>query len=114
MSDTARTSDRQLGTIVYVADSTIHGAGLFAARDIDEGEYIGTFSGPDADSDGTHVLWVYDPDDHENVVGRIGVNLLRYLNHASPCNAFFEGFDLYAEHAIARDEEITIDYGDEE
>jgi hypothetical protein len=113
MSDTVRTSDQQLEVVVYVSTSPIHGMGLFAVRAIDEGEYIGTFFGPEADEDGTHVLWVYDPDDHENAVGRVGVNVLRYLNHALPCNAYFDGFDLYADCLIARDKEITIDYGDD-
>ena len=114
MSDTpVRTTDRELGVVVYVSTSGIHGKGLFAARDIDQGEYIGTFAGPEARRDGSHVLWVYDPEDEENVVGRRGRNLLRYLNHASPCNACFDGFDLYADRAIARHQEITIDYGGE-
>ena len=113
MSATVRTTDQQLGDLVYVSDSAIHGMGLFAARDIDRDEYIGTFSGPEADGDGAHVLWVYDPNDPDNIVGRVGINLLRFLNHATPCNAYFEDFDLYAVRAIARDEEITIDYGDE-
>jgi hypothetical protein len=38
--------------------------------------------------------------------------MLRYLNHASPSNAAFDGFDLYALQAIAHDAEITIDYGE--
>ncbi len=41
-----------------------------------------------------------------------GRNLLRYQNHASPCNAEFDGFDPYARTEISRDDEITIDYGD--
>ena len=88
-------------------------AGLMqmAARDIGDGEYIGTFAGPEARRDGVYVLWVYESEDR--AVGRSGRNLLRYVNHASPCNAEFEGFDLYATCVISRDDEITIDYGGE-
>ena len=52
MSDTVRSTDQQLRDLVYVSDSAIHGMGLFAARDIDRDEYIGTFFGPEADGDG--------------------------------------------------------------
>lgn len=111
MSDRERLTNRQLKTVVYAASSAIHGTGLFAARDIDDGEYIGTFAGPETRRDGVYVLWVYASEDR--VVGRSGRNLLRYVNHASPCNAEFEGFDLYATCVISRDDEITIDYGGE-
>ena len=106
-----RETDEQLGTLVYIAESGIHGRGLFAARRIARDEYIGTFSGPKARRDGMHVLWVYESDDEDSAVGRIGRNMLRFLNHAAGSNAAFDGFDLYATRAIRRDEEITIDYG---
>ena len=109
MSDGKRNSNRELRSVVYAAQSGIHGTGLFASRTIAAGEYIGTFAGPEVRRDGVYVLWVYDG---ESAVGRSGRNLLRYLNHGSPCNAEFDGFDLYARTKIARDAEITIDYGD--
>lgn len=105
-----RLTDAQLGQVVHVADSAIHGKGLFAAREFADGEYIGTFAGPPARRNGTHVLWVYASADDAAPVGRRGRNLLRFLNHASSCNAEFDGFDLYACRAIAVGEEITIDY----
>lgn len=110
MSD-RRESDAQLCAIVYVADSGIHGRGLFAVRRIARDEYIGTFAGPRARRDGTHVLWVYETDDEDSAIGRIGRNMLRFVNHAAGSNAAFDGFDLYATRAIRSDEEITIDYG---
>ncbi len=109
MIDSERLTNRQLKTVVYAATSGIHGTGLFASRDIDEGEYIGTFAGPEARRDGVYVLWVYESEDR--AVGRSGRNVLRYVNHALPCNAKFDGFELYAVCAIDCDEEITIDYG---
>ncbi|MCP3662103.1 MAG: SET domain-containing protein [Gammaproteobacteria bacterium] len=100
----------ELRETVYSAPSTIHGTGLFANRKIPKGEYIGTYHGPKAKRDGTYVLWVFDPDDEENAVGRSGKNLLRYLNHAKPGNAEFDGFDCYARKVIKTDEEITFNY----
>ena len=106
-----RESDAQLEAIVYAADSGIHGRGLFAARRIARADYIGTFAGPRARRNGTHVLWVYETDEEDAAIGRIGRNMLRFLNHAARSNAAFEGFDLYATRTIRCDEEITIDYG---
>jgi hypothetical protein len=110
MSDEKRSSDRRLKTVVYAGNSVIHGTGIFATRDIEEGEYIGTLAGPETHSDGAYVLWVYESDGETKPVGRCGRNLLRYLNHASPNNAQFDGFDLYATRRISCDAEITIDY----
>ena len=111
MTGSLRLSNRQLRGLVYVAESGIHGKGLFAARDIVCGEYIATFHGPQARRDGIYVLWVYASPDDTEPVGRSGRNMLRFVNHARSCNAEFDGFDLYACRAIAPGEEITIDYG---
>ena len=110
MSNSKRIKNNQLKDTVYSGPSTIHGTGLFAKRGISKGEYIGTYHGPDARRNGTYVLWVFEPDDEENAVGRSGRNLLRYLNHADPGNAEFDGFDLYARVAIEIDDEITFNY----
>lgn len=108
-----RTRNSELRDLVYSASSPIHGTGLFAARVVRRGEYIGTYHGPVARRNGTYVLWVFDPDDPTDIYGISGRNLLRYLNHSRPGNARFEGPDLFARRRIARDEEITFDYGDE-
>lgn len=92
----------------YVARSTIHGKGLFAKVEINGGTFMGTYKGPEAKRNGTHVLWVYD--DVGEVVGRRGLNKLRYLNHCDAPNAEFDGFDLYSLKEIQPGEEITIDY----
>lgn len=93
----------------YVDQSAIHGQGLYAAVDINAGDYIGTFKGPPAQRNGSHVLWLIDEDG--NYFGRRGINALRYLNHGKNANAEFYDFDLYATRDIAAGEEITIDYG---
>lgn len=108
-----RTHNSHLKTVVYAGESCIHGKGLFAARRITAGEYIGTFWGPEARRDGTYVLWVFDPENPDQAIGRSGRNMLRFLNHATRPNAAFDGFDLYANRAIAVGSEITIHYGNE-
>lgn len=105
-----RLSDLRLRSVVRVERSAIHGLGLFAARRIVRGEYIGTFNGPRAERDGSHVLWIY-PEDGSEAIGRMGHNCLRFLNHSVEPNAGFEDFDLFALRSIAADEELTIDYG---
>jgi hypothetical protein len=105
-----RTHDGHLTGHVYTAPSTIHGTGVFATRPFAKGEYIATFWGPEARRDGTYVLWVFDHQDATRAVGRRGRNLLRYLNHAQPGNAEFDGFDLYARVRIAAGAEITFNY----
>lgn len=93
--------------IVYIAQSPIHGKGLFANVRIPKGTYIGTYEGPEAKRNGKYVLWVEDED---GLVGRRGMNKLRYLNHCDLPNAEFDGFDLYALKTISAQQEITINY----
>jgi SET domain-containing protein len=108
-----RIKNSELKKLVYSARSGIHGTGLFAAVDIRKGTYIGTYHGPGAKKNGMYVLWVYDEENPDDIIGISGKNLLRYLNHSRPGNAFFEEADLYARRRIRRGEEITFDYGDE-
>ena len=102
-----KAADRRTNRRVYVAESPIHGKGLFAREPIEPGEYIGTYLGPAAKRNGSHVLWV---DAGDEWIGRRGFNRLRYLNHDARPNAEFDGFDLYAVRWIRPDDEITIDY----
>lgn len=102
-----REIDRRTRRLVYVAPSSVHGKGLFARQGLAKGMYIGRYLGPEAQRNGSHVLWIEDGDGWS---GRRGFNRLRYLNHDSRPNAEFDGFDLYARRTIRCDEEITIDY----
>lgn len=98
----------------YVASSAIHGRGLFARRAIRKNEYIGTYEGRATQRNGMHVLWIWN-EERERWEGIDGNNEMRFLNHAAQPNASWWGDELYALKAIARDEEITFDYGwDEE
>ncbi|MEM7405797.1 MAG: SET domain-containing protein-lysine N-methyltransferase [Pseudomonadota bacterium] len=99
----------RLADLVYVDRSPIHGRGLFARVRFRKGQFIGTYSGPIAKRNGKYVLWITEADG--TVYGVRGLNLLRYLNHAKPPNAFFDGVDLYAAKGIRPDDEITFDYG---
>lgn len=94
--------------LTYVASSSIHGKGLFAKTRIKKEIYLGTYKGPEAKRNGSHVLWVYE--DNGKVIGRRGLNKMRYVNHSDKPNAEFDGFDLYSTRRIKPDEEITIDY----
>ncbi|MBT8061582.1 MAG: SET domain-containing protein [Xanthomonadales bacterium] len=96
---------------VYVSDSGIHGLGLFANRDIPEGELIGFYDGEETMDDGTHVLWVEQDDG--SWLGYDGSNEMRYLNHARPANCEMDGQDCYAARDIKRHQELTIDYGED-
>lgn len=113
MSEEKRIKNAELKSVVYSASSKIHGKGVFAARTIKKGEYIGTYHGPKAKRNGTYVLWVYEPDQPEKAVGISGKNTLRFLNHAKKCNAEFDGPDLFAMKRINKGSEITFDYGPE-
>ncbi len=110
MCKSKRISDDELKLLVSAMPSNIHGTGLFSRRDIAQGEYIGTFHGPEVKVDGEHVLWVEAESATSKYIGMRGENLLRYLNHDSPGNAEFDGLDLFARVDIASDEEITLDY----
>lgn len=97
-------------TWTYVAQSPIHGKGLFAARDIPKDVCIGEATGPHTTKDGIHTIWVDNGDGTET--GTRVTNDLRYVNHAKRPNAAFFGTELWTLRAIPKDEEITHYYGD--
>jgi SET domain-containing protein len=104
--------------LCFVADSGIHGRGLFARDDITAGEFIGHYDGPKTLDNGMHVLWVevepdFEGDSEDGWIGYDGTNELRFLNHAQQPNGEMDGLDLYAKVDIRAGEEITIDYGEE-
>jgi len=98
--------------LVYVADSPIHGKGLFARVDISYDSHIGTYEGPATKDDGMHVLWVWN-DETDEWEGIDGNNEMRFLNHASDPNADWWGDELYSIRDIVRGEEITFHYGED-
>jgi len=102
--------------LCFVADSPVHGRGLFARHDIQAETWIGHYDGPQTSQNGKHVLWVEagaDEDHGQQWIGYDGNNELRFLNHAKHPNGEMDGLDLYAIEQIEAGEEITIDYGEE-
>ncbi len=97
--------------VTFVARSPIHGRGVYAYREILADEWIGTFKGVPVKRDGHYVLWVDRGNGKFSALE--GRNHLRFVNHSSDPNAEFDGVELYALRAIAPEEEITIDYGDD-
>lgn len=99
---------------VKVDDSSIHGLGVFATEDIDEGTVIGIVTGtilesPDPDS--KYLFWFED--DYENYYGLEPFEPFKYLNHSPTPNADWSSPVLIAERDIDEGEEITINYGEE-
>ncbi len=104
--------------LCFVADSPVHGRGLFARRDIPADTWMGHYDGPQTTENGMHVLWMESgengrTDDEQDWIGYDGKNELRFLNHAQKPNAEMDGLDLYTIRDISAGEEITINYGEE-
>ena len=92
----------------YVAESPVHGRGLFASRPIKEGEVLGKVEGKPTRVDGPHVLWMT-----ENNGFKVSCDL-RYINHSkSPNVAYYDDLTVVALRDINMDEEIVHDYGDD-
>ena len=90
-----------------VKESGIHGKGLFAIDNIEEGEIIGSIKFNPTEEDGPHVLWVEDQ-------GILVECNLKYINHSKDPNACYcEDLDVVALKNIKKGEEITHDYGDD-
>lgn len=96
----------------YVAESPIHGMGLFTSEPISEGEPIGFYEGEETLENGEHVLWVQQSDNEEGWIGYDGTNELRFLNHSDQANCEMDGQQLYAARDIEAHEELTINYGE--
>ncbi|MCW9025441.1 MAG: SET domain-containing protein [Gammaproteobacteria bacterium] len=90
---------------IYVAESGIHGKGLFAKKPIQAGELIGVVQGKITRKNGDHVLWV-----NEEYGVRVQCDM-RYINHDPKPNAcYYNTLEVIALRDIAPDEEITHDY----
>ncbi len=98
--------------LCYVADSAVHGRGLFARTNISAGTWIGHYDSIETSNNGMHVLWV-EGESPKQWLGFDGVNELRFLNHDDKPNAEMSELDLYAKRDINKGEEITIYYGEE-
>jgi hypothetical protein len=103
---------------VFVADSIIHGKGLFAGVEFSKGCYIGFYEGKETLENGIYVLWVQQEEGADMIstddgwLGYDGTGDLRFLNHSSQPNCELDGQHLYALRDIAPSEELTFDYGE--
>lgn len=111
------------------------GYGLFAAKDLRQGDFIGEYTGvvrvaeehTASFGDGsweTDFSWDY-PDETGDVVleinGRLEGNELRFVNHGSSCNLAVEHtlhkgqwvIFFIADRDIKRDEQLLVSYGEE-
>jgi hypothetical protein len=90
---------------VYIADSLIHGKGLFAGVHVPAGAVIGRIQGIPCKRDGSHVLWL-SADEAIEVTCE-----LRYINHSDDPNAcYYDDLSVMALRDIHPQEEITHDY----
>lgn len=89
----------------YVADSAIHGKGLFANTLISAGTVIGWLNGEPSADNGTYVLWISESR---------GIEVLcdfKYINHADDPNAcYYDDLSVVALRDIEPHEEITHNY----
>ena len=91
--------------LVYVADSEVHGKGMFAAVDIKKNTLIGELLGTPTREDGTYVLWL---------TKKLGLHLkndLRFINHDKKPNCELSDVDVVTVRSIKKDEELLHDYG---
>ena len=91
--------------VTFVAPSRIHGQGLFAGVDIDQGTVIGLLRGRPSLEDGPHVLWISESEGIEVQCD------LKYINHSDEPNAcYYDDLSVVALKPIRRGEEITHNY----
>jgi len=100
-----------VSALYYVADSPIHGKGLFANTRIKQDTLIGVFEGRRTTRDGLHVLWIIEEDG--TTYGIAAENDLKYANHSSKPTAELNGEEMFALRDILPGEEITFHYGDD-
>ncbi len=88
-----------------VANSAIHGKGLFATTRIKKGTLIGNVKGKKTKRNGDYVLWISDKQ------GFLVQNEMKYINHSSKPNAaYYDDLTVVALKNIKAGEEITHHY----
>jgi SET domain-containing protein len=89
----------------YVADSAIHGNGLFAGQNISAGTVIGWLDCRPSSIDGAFVLWICETQAVEVTCD------LRYINHSDRPNAcYYDDLSVVALRDIPAGAEITHNY----
>jgi uncharacterized protein len=91
--------------ITYIAESGIHGKGLFAAETIKKDTIIGYLDGKPTQIDGMYVLWI-DSESGFEVSCK-----LKFINHSDEPNAcYYDDKSVVALRDIQANEEITHNY----
>ena len=94
--------------LTFVAESPIHGKGLFAQKNISADTVIGKLTGKKTQQDGMYVLWL------DNEIGFKVSCDLKYINHSDTPNAcYYDDKSVVALCEIKKGEEITHNYEDE-
>jgi SET domain-containing protein len=89
----------------YVADSKIHGKGLFAEEHICAGTVLGWLKSTPCGIDGDYVLWISETQAVEVICD------LRYINHSDRPNAcYYDDLSVVALRDIPANAEITHNY----
>lgn len=91
--------------LVYVADSDLHGKGMFARKSIKADISLGLLEGYPTTKDGTYVLWLTAKK------GMRVTNDFRFINHDSNPNCALTDTDVITLRKIKPEEELTHDYG---
>ncbi|MFT6301890.1 MAG: SET domain-containing protein [Granulosicoccus sp.] len=101
-------SDAQLSDVsekVFVANSELHGKGLFAAKRIKANTVLGRLVGMPTFDDGIYVLWITDD------IGLELVNDFKFINHGKNPNAAYTDLDVMILRDVEAGEELLHDYG---
>lgn len=91
--------------LVRVAESPIHGKGLFAEKRLAADKVLGRLEGMPTHDDGIYVLWVTDD------LGLEVTNDFRFINHSKNPNCALTDVDVVTLRRIEAGEELTHDYG---
>jgi SET domain-containing protein len=118
-------------SLCKVKTSTIHGRGLYATADIDEGTDIIQYGGEkitkkestkralkweeEARETGDGLVYIFELDDKYDIDGRLGENPARYMNHSCDgnCEAINGDGEIWivAQKDIKKGAELVYDYG---
>jgi hypothetical protein len=91
--------------LTYIAESRIHGQGLFARIPIPKDTVIGYLEGEHTDQDGIYVLWIDEETGFEVSCD------LKFINHSDEPNAcYYDDKTVVALKDIKPGEEITHNY----
>jgi len=101
--DDARPSD--VSKKIFVANSPLHGKGLFAAQRIKKNTVLGRLVGMPTFDDGIYVLWITDE------IGLELINDFKYINHGKKPNAAYTDIDVTVLKDVEAGEELLHDYG---